>query len=241
MLMFQLLILSGSQDGVTPPEDHHLPMFNNISSSYKTFISILGGAHCYFGEPNFFCDFGEATASSGISISREDQQNITFDFVNLWLDYTLKESCEQYNAFQDSVLNSNRIAYDQIHQENPTSTIIETNGVLSSSVIGLQYQWYMDNSPIAGENNVTFTPNESGDYFVEVFFVNGCPTTSESYTFEFLTTSKSKLIPDQFFLHQNYPNPFNPMTSISYDLEQDVFVNLSIFDMNGKIIKMPCK
>ncbi len=231
------LILSGSQDGVTPPEGHHLPMFNNLSSGYKTFISILGGAHCYFGEPNFFCDFGEATASSGISISREDQQNITFDFVNLWLDYTLKESCEQYNAFQDSVLNSNRIAYDQIHQENPTSTIIETNGVLSSSVIGSGYQWYMDNSPIEGANDVTFTPNESGYYFVEVFFVNGCPTTSESYTFEFLTTSKSKLIPDQFFLHQNYPNPFNPMTSISYDLEQDVFVNLSIFDMNGKIIK----
>ena len=114
------LILSGSQDGVAPPDEHHLPMYNNISSSYKTFISILGGAHCYFGEPNFFCDFGEATASSGISISREDQQNITFDFVNLWLDYTLKESCEQYNAFQDSVLNSSRIAYDQIHKENTT-------------------------------------------------------------------------------------------------------------------------
>ena len=231
------LILSGSQDGVTPPEDHHLPMFNNLSSSYKTFISILGGAHCYFGESNFFCDFGEATASSGILISREDQQNITFDFVNLWLDYTLKESCEQYNVFQDSVLNSNRITYDQIHQENLTSTIIETNGVLSSSVIGSGYQWYMDNSPIAGENNVTFTPNLSGDYFVEVFFVNGCPTTSESYTFEFLTTSKSKLIPDQFFLHQNYPNPFNPMTSISYDLAQNGMVSLSIFDLNGKIIK----
>ena len=231
------LILSGSQDGVTPPEDHHLPMFNNLSSSYKTFISILGGAHCYFGEPNFFCDFGEATASSGISISRGDQQDITFDFVNLWLDYTLKDSCKQYNVFQDSVLNSTRITYDQIHQENLTSTVIENNGVLSSSVIGLQYQWYMDNSPIAGANNVTFTPNLSGDYFVEVFFVNGCPTTSESYTFEFLTTSKSKLIPDQFFLHQNYPNPFNPMTSISYDLAQNGMVSLSIFDLNGKIIK----
>ena len=144
---------------------------------------------------------------------------------------------DRYNVFQDSVLNSTRITYDQIHQENLTSTVIENNGVLSSSVIGLQYQWYIDNSPIAGANNVTFTPNGNGDYFVEVFFVNGCPTTSESYTFEFLTTSKSKLIPDQFFLYQNYPNPFNPITSISYDLEQDVFVNLSIFDMNGKIIK----
>jgi hypothetical protein len=231
------LILSGSQDGVTPPEDHHLPLFNNLSSSYKTFISILGGAHCYFGEPNFFCDFGEATASSGISISREDQQNITFDFVNLWLDYTLKESCEQYNAFQDSVLNSNRIVYDQIHQENPTSTIIETNGVLSSSVIGLQYQWYMDNSPIAGENNVTFTPIGSGDYFVEVFFVDGCPTSSEPYTFEFLTTSISKLIPDQFFLHQNYPNPFNPITTIDFNLTESGNVNLSIYDINGKLVK----
>ena len=231
------LILSGSQDGVTPPEDHHLPLFNNLSSSYKTFISILGGAHCYFGEPNFFCDFGEATASSGISISREDQQNITFDFVNLWLDYTLKESCEQYNAFQDSVLNSSRIAYDQIHQENPTSTIIETNGVLSSSVIGLQYQWYMDNSPIAGENNVTFTPIGSGDYLVEVFFVDGCPTTSESYTFEFLTTFKSKLIPDQFFLHQNYPNPFNPTTRIQYDIPISKFVNIDIYNLKGDKVK----
>ena len=212
-------------------------MFNNLSSGYKTFISILGGAHCYFGEPNFFCDFGEATASSGISISREDQQNITFDFVNLWLDYMLKDSCEQYNAFQDSVLNSNRITYDQIHQENLIPTVIKNNGVLSSSVNGSGYQWYMDDNPISGANNVTFTPNESGDYFVEVFFVNGCPTISEPYTFEFLTTSKSNLIPNQFFLHQNYPNPFNSMTSISYDLAQNGMVKLSIFDMNGKIIK----
>ncbi len=231
------LILSGSQDGVTPPEDHHLPMFNNLSSSYKTFISILGGAHCYFGMPNFFCDFGENIVSSGVSISREDQQNITSDFVNLWLDYTLKDNCMQYGAFQDSILSSNRITYDQIHQENLISTVIETNGILSSSVVGSGYQWYMDDSPIAGENNVTFTPIGNGDYFVEVFFVNGCPTISEPYTFEFLNTSKSKLIPDQFFLHQNYPNPFNPMTSISYDLAQNGMVSLSIFDLNGKIIK----
>ena len=231
------LILSGSQDGVAPPDVHHLPLYNNISSNYKTFISITGGAHCYFGEPNFFCDFGENTASSGISISREDQQDITFDFVNLWLDYTLKDSCSQYSAFQDSVFNSSRITYDQIHEQNPTPIVIDDNGVLSSSAIGYGYQWYVDNNPIVGANNVILIPNESGDYYVEVFFDDGCPTISEPYTFEFLTASISKLIPDQFLLHQNYPNPFNPITSISYGLAQNGMVNLTIYDMNGKIIK----
>ena len=231
------LILSGSQDGVTPPGAHHLPIFNNLSSDYKTFISILGGAHCYFGEPNFFCDLGENTASNGISISREDQQNITFNFVNLWLDYTLKDSCEQYDAFQDSLMNSNRITYDQIHHENPISIVTNNNGVLSSSILGSGYQWYIDNNPIAGANNATFIPSESGDYFVEVFFVNGCSTNSEPYNFEFLTISKIKLIPSQFFLHQNYPNPFNPVTHFRYDLLRDGLVNITVYNMQGKVVK----
>ena len=38
-------------------------------------------------------------------------------------------------------------------------------------------------------------------------------------------------------MHQNYPNPFNPITSISYGLAQNGMVNLTIYDMNGKIIK----
>ena len=48
------LILSGSQDGVTPPTDHHIPIYNNLSSDCKTFISISGGGHCYFANPNIF-------------------------------------------------------------------------------------------------------------------------------------------------------------------------------------------
>ena len=45
------------------------------------------------------------------------------------------------------------------------------------------------------------------------------------------------IIPLKNNLHQNYPNPFNPITSIGYNLTQNGMVNLSIFDMNGKIIK----
>tara|TARA_B100001057_G_scaffold204765_1_gene205447 strand:- start:1063 stop:2475 length:1413 start_codon:yes stop_codon:yes gene_type:complete len=38
-------------------------------------------------------------------------------------------------------------------------------------------------------------------------------------------------------LHQNYPNPFNPTTSLRYDLSNDGFVNITIYDMMGRIVK----
>jgi len=40
-----------------------------------------------------------------------------------------------------------------------------------------------------------------------------------------------------FTLSQNYPNPFNPVTAIHYDLPEDALVNITIYDMMGRIVK----
>jgi hypothetical protein len=39
-----------------------------------------------------------------------------------------------------------------------------------------------------------------------------------------------------FQLYQNYPNPFNPVTTISYILNKAADVNLSIYDVEGRLI-----
>ena len=77
------------------------------------------------------------------------------------------------------------------------------------------------------------------DYIVE--------STDEEFTvisqegvFVFQNTSLSidgKIIPEAFVLHQNYPNPFNPITSLRYDLPEDGLVNITIYDMMGRIVK----
>jgi len=45
------------------------------------------------------------------------------------------------------------------------------------------------------------------------------------------------ILPEQYALHQNYPNPFNPTTKISFDLPKEDNINLSVFDLSGKLVK----
>ena len=43
-------------------------------------------------------------------------------------------------------------------------------------------------------------------------------------------------VPNQFHLYQNYPNPFNPVTTLCYDLPEDAMVNITIYDMMGRVV-----
>lgn len=117
------LIFSGSSDGVTPPVDHHEPIYGGLSSACKYFISITGGAHCYFANSNFNCDFGEGTSSSGISITREEQHQKTFDYLNNWLDFKLKSDCPSFADFQNELAADTEITYqDDCNLSSPTIT-----------------------------------------------------------------------------------------------------------------------
>ena len=52
-----------------------------------------------------------------------------------------------------------------------------------------------------------------------------------------LSSNKNSLKPKIFTLSQNYPNPFNPITSLRYDLPEDGLVNITIYDMMGRVVK----
>lgn len=41
----------------------------------------------------------------------------------------------------------------------------------------------------------------------------------------------------QFTVRQNYPNPFNPSTNIEYSLPEDGFAEVSIYTINGELIR----
>ena len=62
--------------------------------------------------------------------------------------------------------------------------------------------------------------------------------TESEFVFQNNTLSvKNDITPLSFRLHQNYPNPFNPITTFRYELPEDSFVDIAVYDMLGNLVK----
>ena len=55
------------------------------------------------------------------------------------------------------------------------------------------------------------------------------------YETDFLAINDQEL-PVVFALHPAYPNPFNPVTNIQYEIPKLSDVELTVFDLNGKLV-----
>jgi predicted dienelactone hydrolase len=105
------LVLSGAEDCVAPPASHQTPMYNALASTCKVFISIVEGVHCYFGDYNFNCTFGESTCNPVPTIQRADQLDVALDFTMLYLNHYLRNDAAAWDEFTDSLSASTRITY----------------------------------------------------------------------------------------------------------------------------------
>ena len=83
-------------------------------------------------------------------------------------------------------------------------------------------------------------PDKDSIYVFIVSVSDSVNIVSEDYTISvvdlLLSNDEDIKIPTAYALHQNYPNPFNPVTNISYDLLEESFVNITIYDMLGNVV-----
>jgi pimeloyl-ACP methyl ester carboxylesterase len=123
------LIFSGDDDCVTPPDENQTLMYNELASNCKTHISIIDGGHCYFADDNFNCSLGETFCNPTIDITREEQQLITFNFLKLWLDYSLYDDLNSFNNFDDLLQSSTQTNFTQFCNSLTVQDISEQTSI----------------------------------------------------------------------------------------------------------------
>ena len=108
-------------------------------------------------------------------------------------------------------------------------TVYSGDNIISLSTNKQTYIYtFVMNSPTDNQARLGFDVGTSSEdvYFDNIFLSNGSwPTT---------VSAQSAGSPISFQLYQNYPNPFNPKTTIKFELPEESYVTLDIFDITGK-------
>jgi len=105
------LVIAASNDCITRPANTQLPIYTATKSDCKTYISITGGSHCFMANDNFNCNFGEATCSPAPTISRTEQNNLIKKYLLPWLNYQLKNNCQEGKNFEIQMKEDTKISF----------------------------------------------------------------------------------------------------------------------------------
>lgn len=97
------LMFAGTEDCVTPPEDHQIPMYNALISDCKTLVTITGASHCQYAGNNSTCVLGEFFAGCSANIPLGTQEALTLDVLLPWFDSVLRGNAAGWTAFMDTL------------------------------------------------------------------------------------------------------------------------------------------
>ncbi len=131
---------------------------------------------------------------------------------------------------------------------------------VQGDIFGLNFILYKSGSPIAAgaaiitatasswtQFNIDFSylTNETPDNCILQFLIDGPNGTDYHAGSYFLlddvnltgtatSVNDKNITPAKFALNQNYPNPFNPSTKIQYNIPENSFVSLKVYNTIGK-------
>ena len=221
---------------VSPPTKPVGPDSGMIGQSLSF---ITGGSECSYGhQVEYQFDWGDSTFSDWGSATRQhiysysdtimikararckENTQITSEWseaLNVFIfrsfSYTLTIAIEP--SASGSV---NRTPFKQNYQNNDT--------VILSPLPAEGYVFDRWSGDLNGIDNPAYVIMD-GDKLITAHFKNISNVEISDYG-----------IPEKFELKQNFPNPFNPETSIRYQLPEAGHVKISVFNLQGQLIKV---
>lgn len=215
------LVFSGTSDGVTPPADHHIPIYNAVGADCKYFVNIENGSHCHFASNTVTCTLGEIIPGS---LDAEDQRQVTYAVLTPWFDYFLKDVCDAWDDFQTALSTETDLGTVNSECANDAPVIADNNGTLESDAQN-NYQWYLNGNEIPNADQQNFTYTQAGTYQVGSTILGNCPTLSNEITVQITGLEEVEI---QLVMNQN-------LIEI-YPKQELNKVRLEWFDVSGRLL-----
>ncbi len=196
--------------------------------------AIKANGICEINE-NFYhlIDHTSGSSAAGIAIYYEDQTDGNWAGIGHWQivpqwQNTSSATSGTSGAYELlSISNWNNFSYAPFALVNfgtiPDITV--SGNILTANPTGTSYQWYFNGNPITGATNQTYTTAISGNYYVVVFYGNGCQ--AQSPIIEFSPNSIQDI--DGLRNFQLFPNPGSEAVFVQAELNSpsDVFIHFT--------------
>jgi len=101
-----------------------------------------------------------------------------------------------------------------------TTILVQTDSLFNLAEEDMQVTWWV--VALSGEHSVECT-----DRFTFLNNASGIEDRTDG-------------LPMEFALHAPRPNPFNSVTTLKYDIAEPSNVNLSVFDVSGRLVETLC-
>lgn len=154
------LLFAGSNDCVTPPSQHQVPIYNALAPTCKALVTITGGTHCQFADTNFNCELGESCTGT---ITREEQHMMIEAYLEPWLAWTLQGDTAAFWTYEDLLRHGSGVTTVQ-------DCAVITN-VAAQPATRLAARAYPN--PFRGTTRIRFALEDAAGVRVDVFDVSG--------------------------------------------------------------------
>lgn len=115
---------------------------------------------------------------------------------------------------------------------------MKLNYEIANNIVKINLISRDENALEAGEGGIFYTTgkfNNINDIEVLNLELINSSGTIATPNFKLIT---SDIYPANFKLEQNYPNPFNPATTIKFTIPKETRVQIAVFNITGKLIKI---